>query len=108
MRCTQFIKLNKEAREFLNKHNGIKLCEYNMTEGMFDETIKGSIYECTLQREGQYSFPGNEYMEDYQDTYIEIVQAEPWSSGPCIFTCLKHIIRDEYIGKWAEEDIDNC
>lgn len=105
-RTTQYIGLSSRAWEFLNNHNYKILCEYHMTEGMFDEPIKGGIYECTLQREGMYSCPDNRYMEDYIVTCIEVVQAMPWSSGPMIFTCLKDIHSDEKIGLWTDEEIN--
>ena len=107
-RNTQYIGLSSEAWDFLEKHKYKQLCEYHMTEGMFDEPVMGSIYECTLEREGIYSLPGNEYMEEYKETFVEIVQAMPWSGGPCIFTCLKHITIEEYIGLWSDEEMNNC
>jgi len=65
----------------------------------------GDIYECILQREGMYSCPENRYMEDYTETYVEVVQAEPWSSGPMIFTYLKNINSGKIIGAWTDEEI---
>jgi hypothetical protein len=107
-RTTQFIGLSSETWNFLRDHKYKQLCEYHMTEGMFDESVMGSIYECTLEREGMYSCPDNEYMEEYKVTLVEVVQAEPWSSGPCIFTCLKNIQTEEKIGLWSDEEINNC
>jgi len=104
-RTTQFIGLSPKANEFLETHNYKQLCTYHMTEGMFSEPIMGGIYECILQRQGGYSCPGNEYMEHCRETYIEVVQAEPWSSGPMIFTCLKNVQTDVMVGTWAEEEI---
>lgn len=104
-RTTQFIGLSPRAEEFLNTYNSKKLCAYYMTEGMFDEPIMGGIYECILQRSGQYSCPNNEYMDNYKKTYIEVVQAEPWSSGVMIFTCLKDVETNILIGTWTEEEI---
>lgn len=107
-RTTQYIGLSPEAWNFLRSHKYRELCIYHMTEGMFDEPVMGAIYECTLEREGMYSCPGNEYTEEYKETYVEVVQAEHWSSGPCIFTCLKRINKDEFVGKWSDEDINKC
>lgn len=39
-------------------------------------------------------------------TYVEVVQAEPWSSGPCIFTCLMNLGSLKRIGEWSDEDIN--
>lgn len=105
-RTTQFIGLNNEAFEFISNHKGRILCEYYMTEGMFDEPVMGSIYECVLEREGRWSFPENKYKEEYKETFVEVVQAAPWSSGMCIFTCLKYIDREEFVGRWSDEDIN--
>ncbi len=102
MRCTQFIGLSKEARDFINKYNGKKLCEYEGNTGMFEEPLMYGIYEVEIP----YNYYGVEMTR--KETYIEITQAEPWSSGSCIFTCLENIITKHRIGKWSEEDIDNC
>ena len=106
-RTTQYIGLSPRAWEILRKGNYKILCEYHMTEGMFNEPVKGGIYECTFQREGMYSCPDNKYMEDYVVTYIEMVQAEPWSSGPMIFTYLKDVQTGVIVGAWTEEEIYN-
>jgi len=37
---------------------------------------------------------------------MEVVQAEPWSSGPVIFTCLE--VDGERIGEWPQKEIDNA
>lgn len=39
-------------------------------------------------------------------TAKEIVQATPWSSGPCIFLCLE--VDEKRIGEWSDEELDNC
>jgi len=39
-------------------------------------------------------------------TAMEVVQAEPWSSGPVIFTCLE--VDGERIGEWPQKEIDNA
>ncbi len=105
MRMTQYIGLSQKAIDFLEKHNSVKLCNYHMTKGMFNEPIMGAIYECTLQRKGMYSCPSNEYMENYKEVFVEVVQAEVWSSGPMIFTCLQKLNTNERIGEWTEEEI---
>lgn len=105
-RCTKFIGLSPKAKEFLTKYNSKELCRYHMTEGMFDESLMGGIYEVTLQRKGIYSYPGNIYYEDYKATFIEVVQAEIWSGGPCIFTCLENIRTKEVIELWTDEELN--
>lgn len=37
----------------------------------------------------------------------EVIQAEPWSSGPCTFLCLE-LEDGTRIGEWSEEEIDHC
>lgn len=37
----------------------------------------------------------------------EVLQAEPWSSGPCFFTCLE-LEDGTRIGKWSQYEIDNA
>lgn len=69
-RTTQYIGLTKRALEYVN--DAVEAKPYNMTEGMFGEIIHGSIY----------TMPNGEIL-------TEVVQAEPWSSGPMIFTHLR-------------------
>jgi len=37
----------------------------------------------------------------------EIIQAIPWSGGPCIFLCLK-LENGQLIGEWTNEELNNC
>jgi len=108
MRCTQVIGLNKLAQEFINEnvqripfspcpHCG-KLTQTTMAlkvyasaadQGMFDDGPE--LFEYTL-KDGK--------------KVREVVQAVPWSSGPCIFLCLE----DEdgkRLFEWSEEEIQN-
>jgi hypothetical protein len=89
MRCTQFIGLNERASKFLKKNATERpaiVCKkcgevvskemdrsvYDHAFGMFDEKIPLHSYKL---KDGR--------------TVKEYVQADPWSSGPCIFTALK-------------------
>jgi len=101
-RTTQFIGLNSEALEFISKNNGKLLCKYEGNTGMFDEPLMYGIYEVEIP----YKY--YDIQMTRKETYVEITQAEPWSSGPCIFTCLKYIISDKYVGLWSDEEINNC
>ena len=39
----------------------------------------------------------------------EVLQAAPWSSGPCIFLCLEYADTEERMFEWTEQEIrDNC
>lgn len=100
-RTTQFIGLSSDALDFISKHNGKVLCEYEGNTGMFDEPLMYRIYEVEIPYE-YYDVPMIK-----KETYVEVTQAEPWSSGPCIFTCLRHISLDRHIGLWSDKDINN-
>lgn len=69
-RSTQFIGLTDDARAFVGGLEAIG--RYVGAHGMFGEDI-----ELGQWRDAD----GNRYRE--------VVQADPWSSGPCIFTCLE-------------------
>lgn len=105
-RFTQYIGLSPRAWEYLKKYNYKRIYSYEMTEGIAYEPVMGSLYECTIQVLGRWSIPDNEYMEDEKVLYIEVVQAEPWSSGPMIFTQLKNILTGEIVGAWTDEEIN--
>lgn len=99
MRTTQWIGLSPRARNFIDGHNvmcrevtvrswpdgrlevtepvqvsvsRVKKEQWGCTYGMFDEEIP-------LHK---YTFPDGSVL-------YEVVFAEPWSSGPCIFTTLR-------------------
>lgn len=68
-RSTQYIGLTKKAQEFVSNLKPIQ--ENNFTTGMFDEEI-----------------PLGSWEHPEKGIVREVVQMEPWSSGPMIFTCL--------------------
>ena len=82
MRTTQYIGLTNDALEYVK--NAIRTETIPLTFGMFDEEVKGTRYHMPVP-----SGPNTEYWVD------EIVQAEPWSSGPMIFTCLQSFLKKE-------------
>lgn len=100
-RTTQFIGLSQDANQFLKEHNAKELCRHIITTGMFEEPIHGTIYDL----EFKYDYYGMEAISNR--AYAEVVQAEPWSSGPCIFTCLININAGEKVCFWSEEEIAN-
>jgi hypothetical protein len=105
-RFTQYIGLSQRAWEFLKNHNYKEIYSYEMTEGIAQEPVMGSLYECTIPVQGRWSCLGNEYMEYAKALYIEEVQVEPWSSGPMIFTQLKNILTGKIVGEWTDEEIN--
>ena len=86
-RTTQFIGLSYAAREFMNDCNNPieELVSEKSTTGMFGEDIPLK----TFLRNGI--------------KYQEIVCAEPWSSGPMIFTCLKNTKTGENLFEWVSD-----
>jgi hypothetical protein len=106
-RFTQYIGLSPEAWEFLEGHKYNKIHSYKMTEGICMEPVIGSLYECTIAVPGRWCCLAINYTEDEKVLYIEVVQSEPWDSGPMIFTQLKNILTGEIIGAWTENQINN-
>lgn len=73
-RTTQYIGLTREAMNYLADYKRVKNST-NITKGMFDEDV--SLGEWVSRHDGAKFWK-----------IKEIVQMEPWSSGPMIFTCL--------------------
>jgi len=107
MRCFQYMGLTKEAKKWLRKNckmipgdtcphcNGV----LNQKREIVSEELVDSFYGDgpTL------------HVYRLKDGGIvkEVVQAEPWSSGPVCFLCLE--LEDGFrIGEWSEEEIDHC
>lgn len=74
-RSTQYIGLNDYAREYVA--SAIKDEVYEMTTGMFEESVYGHIY----------TLPANENGNVIEAR--EVVDIVPWSSGPMVFTYLQ-------------------
>ena len=68
--------------------------DIGIVEGMFGEEI---------HKLKQYKIKQKVLIEEY-------VQAEPWSSGPCIFLALRNSETKEPIleSLWNQDEIDNC
>ena len=81
-RSTQYVGLNHHALNLVK--DAFKREEYEMTTGMFEEPVSGTIYHVLPP-------PGpNKALK-----YVEVVQTTPWSSGPMIFTHLKAVLTKE-------------
>lgn len=97
MRTTQYIGLTADAQKFVKNLLSVKSKKF--AEGMFGEKIPL----------GRWEWPGTTRKRYLQ----ERVQAEPWSSGPMIFTCLEtiYISSDgkeepaETIYEWVEDPL---
>lgn len=96
-RWTQYIGLGAEAIEFLNKNQAKEIGSYVMTEGLCFEDVTGKIYE--VERSHEMS------PTSWKETYAEIEDVTPWSSGPMIHTALRNIKTGEIVFKWKEEDV---
>ena len=111
MRCTQLVGLSPEADKFLEEN--VRLTEreccptcQHITGGVMDSRVYDTE---TGKRAGMFDDGPDLYEYTLKDGTIvqEIVQAAPWSSGPCIHLCL----RDEqgkWLYKWPAKDIDHC
>lgn len=69
-RSTSFIGLTRDAAEWVKQL--IEMPNDHHTRGMFDEVVPLRTWRDV---DGKY--------------YYEVVQADPWASGPLIFTCIK-------------------
>jgi len=106
-RFTQYIGLSKEACDFLDKHEHKELGYYHMTEGIAMEEVSGRIIEVTVHKATEEDAKYGDFMDTVR-LFVEVVQAEPWDSGPMIFTCLMDIPTGEKKFLWSDEDIDKA
>ena len=123
IRCDQPMGLSDGAHKLLNsapevlKYVETVIREYPAPSLRKEETTRDvkSRYEVEDTDEGYYGMFGDVYkFRRYILTdgrrYVEYMQADPWSSGPCFFLALK----DESTGKvveeslWSDEEINNC
>jgi hypothetical protein len=108
MRCTQFVGLPKESVKFLQDNIAMRphrycphcdkptseeacmdIYESAASDGMFDD---GPVLHAYTLKDGR--------------VVREVVQATPWSSGPCIF--LKLMDGDKDLFVWTEEEINKA
>jgi len=112
MRHTQIIGLTAEAENFLEKNckieSKIKRCSncnfpyeviYKKVQKVYDASGSSGMYGDGPDL--------HEYELKDGSKIREIVQAAPWSSGPCIFLCLEDD-KNKRFCEWTEEEINNC
>jgi hypothetical protein len=107
MRCDQILGLPVEAIEFLRKYEvQPEACPH--CKRLFDRKLEVCSYY-----HGMFDDPYNLYRHLLIDgrTAEEFVQADPWSSGPCMFLGLRVYdtnadLESEFL--WSQEDIDNA
>lgn len=105
MRCTQYVGLSIESRVFLDENAnriGGGICPHcgEHSREKF-ETIKDGRFICGMFNE---ELPLTTFRLKDGRIAMEVVQADPWSSGPVIFTCLE--IDGVRVAEWRQEDID--
>ncbi len=118
MRCTQFFGLSDRGHAFL-KAQGTKLV---YTDHIRREYPDGRIEELDQERHGPtYTVTTSEtrIVGMFDDAPLddcvmadgrlleERVQADPWSSGPVIFTALWDVVKDEWVDEtlWTDDEI---
>lgn len=119
MRTDQYIGLSPRAQEYLEK-NALSCFVTTIIEYpkdpvkktiMSERSVETRLWQTTYDKiEGAFgnTFPLSEYRLSDGTKIREKVQAEPWSSGPCYFTCLVNKRTGEVIEetKWTEEEIN--
>ena len=76
-RSTQYIGLTADAHAFVRELEEERIV---IAEGMFNEEVWGGVWD------GRYK---------------EVVQCDPWSGGPMIFTCLYDCDMGEVLYSWT-------
>jgi len=109
MRETQIFGLSDIAREFLEenvKHVPCSPCPHcgKMMSTRMDMEQYEDARHVGMFDDGPML---HKYTLKDNSTVKEIVQASPWSSGPCIFLCLESK-RGKRIGEWLEEEINKA
>lgn len=107
MRCDQIFGLPVAAREFLREFEvQPEACPH--CKRMFDQKLEVCGYY-----QGMFDNSYNLFRHQLVDGRIaeEFVQADPWSSGPCMFLGLR--VYDENADlvnefRWDDEDINNA
>jgi glutaredoxin len=107
MRETQIIGLNKEARTYIqnNCQESEVLCPH-CKQGKIKEVLctkYASAAHCGMFSDGPELY---EYTLKDGKKLKEVVQAVPWSSGPCIFLCLE--LDGKQLCTWSEKEINEA
>lgn len=112
MRETQIIGLTDEAHAFLRKEaKRVPVTECPTCHHKEGGKLVEHVYDYeTGVRKGM--FEDGPVLSEYQLNdgcrVREVVQAAPWSSGPCIFLCLEDAVSGERMFEWSEEEINEC
>jgi len=112
MRCTQYYGLPEDANKFLSK--SIKLipdvvcpdCNKVFTEKWATKIYKTTNEGCMFDDEAHDLI---EYELKDGTIVRQVIQAVPWSSGPCIFLKLVKVNDDgsyNNLFEWSKEEIE--
>lgn len=109
MRCTQIMGLPDEAQAFLQDNLGDVENKCPKCAHVLDiEKQQGKIYRVAKEAGMYDDGPGLfEYTLKDGKKVKEVIQAVPWSSGPCIFMALEDE-KGKRLFEWSQEDIDNA
>lgn len=119
MRCTQFIGLNYWASDLLRRNEEplyTKRVTHILPNGAEEQQPDEEVRAVPKIPVGKwYGMCDDDGSVLYQYTLLngtkvtEYVQAEPWSSGPCIFLALKDENGDPIADSlWDDDEIENC
>lgn len=122
IRMDQHMGLSPEARTMIAGEKVLLYYRTELREMPNGESVKvidrepvyGSSVKCEetpARYVGMFfdEYPLYKYILPDGTELFETVQAEPWSSGPCFFLCLRD--SDGYIieeSKWSQVEIDNA
>jgi len=103
MRCTQIIGLPKKAHKFLFENQKTVTCIHCGSVQRIQK-VYASAKEYGMFDDGPELL---EYTLQDNSVVREVVQAAPWSSGPCIFLKLVDIDgKDRFV--WPKKEIDRA
>ena len=118
MRCDQFIGLNEWASKRVSgtktvRERGVRIFA-DGTRKRFYRTVR--IPTARVEVISKLSGAWTDHVADLHrytmpdgEVYVEYVQAEPWSSGPCYFIALRGADGQPVPESlWTEDDIDNA
>jgi hypothetical protein len=121
MRTTQFIGLSEAARQLVAGDSVVDYVDHierRHADGTVTHHVE-TVYRSTVAQEESGGFAFGMFEEEIPlsrftlpdgRTLVEDVQAQPWSSGPCIFTALRDETTGDWVPEslWPQEEIDAC
>jgi hypothetical protein len=110
MRCFQLRGLTAEAEAWRDAHcerEVITVCPH--CGKLLDEPEQGEFVIAHEEHVDSFygAGPTLHTYYSYRALVKEVIQAEPWSSGPVCFLCLE-LEDGTRIGEWPQEEIDNA